>query len=919
MGATLVGREQELAAALESLELLAAGGAALAIEGEAGIGKSALWQLAVAAARERGLRVLEARPSEAERTLSYAALGDLLRPELPALEVLPRPQRRALEVALLLADPDGGGPDRRTIAVATLGALQALSEAQPVGLAIDDVQWLDADSARALTFALRRLAREPLLALLARRSDRPGRLPLGLDAWDGARVLRVRLAPLGPTDMHTLLAERLGLRLARPLLLRVHAAAAGNPLYGLELGRALMRHEGRLAPTAALPEPATLEGVVSERLGALSPAAQMALAAVAALAEPRPAVVAAIAEEAPGGLEEALERGLLQLEDDRLRLAHPLFGSVAASRLRPDRRRVLHGRLADLVDDFEQRALHVAVAAEAPDRDASRVVAEAARRAGARGAPDAALQLAEHALRLAPHEPAAERAALSLEGSDLAFAAGDTGRAERLLRDALELAEPAQRASVLVRLAMLATYDGSILDARDLAEQALREAGGDPSARVVVLRRLALTHLLRAELREAERHAAAAAELADASEGRDSAARALANLACIQALRGRWAEAGPAIERALAFEGAPGVASIDDSPSAVAGLLLMYQGELAAGRERLRHALAQAQAAGGDPLSTGLLFALSELESRAGRFHEARELAIRGLAASEQTEQRTERTVLLFVQALAEAHLGAGDGGRAAAEEGLAIAERAEHRFAAAQNRWALGHLALSVGEAGEAWAALEPVVALLREGEVGELGVVPVHAEAIDALLMLGDVERARALVAELDVAARWPWLRAAAARCRGLLLAADGETDGALRELAGAVEQHRALDMPFALARSELALGSTQRRAKQRAAARASLAEAESAFEAMGAARWAERARAEAARLGGRRPGDHAGLTPTECSIAELAAAGRSNREIAGELFVSERTVEANLTRVYRKLGVRSRTELARRLPAA
>ena len=919
MGAILVGREQDVAVALESLELLAAGPSALAIEGEAGIGKSALWQLAVGAAREHGLRVLEARPSEAERALSYAALGDLLRPALDAIEGLPEPQRRALEVALLVADPDGAGPDQRAIAVATLGALQTLSAERPVALAIDDVQWLDADSARALTFALRRLAAEPLLALLARRGDRPAALPLGLDAWDEGRVLRVRLAPLGPTDMHTLLAERLGLRLARPLLLRVHAAAAGNPLYGLELGRALLRHEGRLAPTAALPEPETLEGVVAERLDALSSAAQLALAAVAALAEPRPAVVGAVTDETAGGLEEALESGVLQLHDERLQPAHPLFGSVAAARLRPDRRRELHRRLAELVDDFEQHALHIALAAEAPDRDASQVVAEAARRAGARGAPDAALQLVEHALRLAPAEPAAARAGLWIEASDLAFAAGDTERANRLLRDALELAEPAQRSSVLARLAMLATYDGSIREARDLGEQALRELGDDPAARVVVRRRLALAHLLRAELADAERHAARAAELAEASEPRESAARALANLACIQALRGRWADASPNIDRALALEGAPGVASIDDSPSAVAGLMLMYQGELAAARSRLRHALAQAQAAGGDPLSTGLLFALSDLESRAGRFHEARALALRGLTASEQTDQRTERSVLLFAQALAEAHLGVGDGGLAAAEEGLAIAERAEHRFAAAQNRWALGHLALSAGRADAAWAALEPAVTLLREGDVGEPGVIPVHAEAVDALLMLGDVERARTLVAELHATARWPWLRAAAARCRGLLLAAEGDTETALCELADALEQHRALDMPFALARTELALGSAQRRAKQRAAARASLAQAEAAFEALGAERWAERARGEAARLAGRRPSDDAGLTATERGVAELAAAGRSNREIAGELFVSERTVEANLTRVYRKLGVRSRTELARRLPPA
>ncbi len=360
------------------------------------------------------------------------------------------------------------------------------------------------------------------------------------------------------------------MRLARPLLLRVHAAAGGNPLYGLELARALLRHEGGLAPTAALPEPETLEGVVGERLSALSPAAQLVLAAVAALAEPQPAVVGAIADEAPAGSRRRWQSGVLQLEDDRLRLAHPLFGSVATARLRPDRLRLLHRRLADLVEDFEQRALHVALAAQAPDR---------ARSDRRRGGPSC--RSARRPRRRPPtrRARAAARARRARGRARRAHPRGLRPRVrrrrhrarERLLHDALELADPAQRASVLVRLAMLATYDGSILEARDLAEQALGEAGDDPAARVVVLRRLALTHLLRAELLVGGAHAASAAELAQASEPLESAARALANLACIQALRGRWADASPAIERALALEGAPGVASIDDSPSAVAG------------------------------------------------------------------------------------------------------------------------------------------------------------------------------------------------------------------------------------------------------------------------------------------------------------------------------------------------------------
>jgi len=911
MQESLVGRDGEFAAALQCLEHLRAGPAALLFEGEPGIGKSMLWRRTVEVAGERGVRVLEARPSEAEAKLPYAALGDLLECELEATVAhLPAPQRRALEVALLLADPDGELPDQRAIAVAVLGVLRSLAATGGVVVAVDDLQWLDADSARALTFALRRLSEEPVLTLLARRAGLDPTLPLGLD---GARVVRVPVGPLEPGALHALLVARLDLRLARPLLLRVHAAAGGNPLYGLEIARALAGAGGQPAATDALPVPATLEGVLAARLTGLSAAARQALAAVAAVGQPTRALVAAVGPEFADGLDEALAAGLVRVEDDRLRFVHPLYGSAASARLDAEQRRALHRRLAELVDDPEAHALHLAFALAGPDAAAARIVGDAARRAAARGAPDAALALAVHALRLAPADQAAERGALSLEASDFAFAAGDTRLARRLLTDALAEADPGQRSAMLVGLATLATYDGSMSEARDLAEQALADAPEDPSLRVVIHRRLALVHMLSAQLDVAEHHARAAVELAEAHGDAPSLARALANLACITVLRGDPVTAGPAIERALALEDAPGVASIDDSPSAVAGLLLMYAGELGAGRRRLESGLARAQSRGGDPLSTGLLFALSELESRAGRFREARDLARRGLDASDQTDQSTERAVLLFANALAEAHLGDTEAARAGAGEGLAIAERAEHCFAEAQNRWVLGFLELSAGRPAEAWAALEPVVAMLRR-EVGELAVVPVHPDAIEALLALGRVDEARALIEELGAAMRPPWLQAAAGRCRGLLQASVGETDAAIGRLEDAVEAHRGLENPFALARTLLALGAVQRRAKRRAAARVSLEAAERLFAELGAEQWVLRARSEAARLGGRRPGNRDELTQTERRIAELAAAGRSNREIAGELFVSERTVEANLTRSYRKLGVRSRSELAR-----
>jgi DNA-binding CsgD family transcriptional regulator len=897
MGRIVVSRDRELAVAADAFERMRSGPTALLVEGEPGIGKTTVWRAAVDAARERGLGVLEAHPAEAESMLSYATLGDLLGPVIDhALTGLPPPQRRALEVALLLADPEAEPPDQRAIAVALLAALRTLAAGDGLVVAVDDLQWLDPDSERALAFALRRLTDEPLLALLARRPATGP--PLGLDA------ARVRLEPLDPTALHVLLARVLGLTLARPLLLRVHDASGGNPLYALELGRALAGAEGELAAGAPLPVPDTLRDVLDSRLAGVSSDAREALAVTAALAYPTRAIVVALAG---AGVDEAIGAGLLEAQGDRLRLAHPLYGSVATARLDAGRVRELHRRLAELVQMPEQRAAHLALAIEGRDPEAAEAVAAAARAAAARGAAGAALQLAEHALRLGPREPAQ----FALAASDFAFTAGDAAHARELLAPATEAADARVRVEAWVRLATLATYDGTMAEARDAAERALAEDVDDVALRAVIHRRLALVHLLLAELDAAERHAATAVELADG----DARLQAQANLACVRALAGHRVDAE--LERALDPAATRTLASIDDSPAAIAGLLLMYRGELDEARSRLRAGLQLARTLGGDPLSTGLLFALSELESRAGKFDRALGYARRGLAASAQTGQATERSVLLFAEALALAHLG-DEAARPSALEGLAIAERAGLRFAQAQNRWALGLLELSLGRAAEALAAIEPAVALLRDARVGDAGVVPVLPLAIEATAALGDAVAARGLLDELDAAARWPWLRAAAQRGRGLVSAAEGDTDTALAALGKGLVAAQELDRPFEVARTQFALGSAQRRARQWRAARVSLGEAERAFAALGAEGWAERARAEAARVGGRRTADRDKLTESELQIAALAADGRSNREIAGELFVSERTVEAHLTRTYRKLGVRSRTELARRLPS-
>jgi DNA-binding CsgD family transcriptional regulator len=226
--------------------------------------------------------------------------------------------------------------------------------------------------------------------------------------------------------------------------------------------------------------------------------------------------------------------------------------------------------------------------------------------------------------------------------------------------------------------------------------------------------------------------------------------------------------------------------------------------------------------------------------------------------------------------------------------------------------------LALSLGDARDAERQLAPLVEVIWRAGIREPGFMRAVPDEVEALIMLDESARALVLLDPFEREARRldrAWALAAAARCRAMLAAADGRLEEAERAFAESLGHHERLGEPFDLARTLLAQGVVQRRAKQRRAARETLQRALALFEELGAAIWAERARAELARIGGRAPS--AGeLTPMERRVADLVAAGRSNREIAAELVVTARTVETHLSRIYRKLGLRSRTELAARV---
>ncbi|MDX6727391.1 MAG: hypothetical protein QOK49_2196 [Baekduia sp.] len=892
----------------------------LLLEGEAGIGKTTLWELGVAAARAAGWRVLTASPADGERGLAFAGLTDLLAEDADTvLPRLPEPQRDALGVALLLTAPRADPPDQRAVSVAAVGALRTLAADHPVVVAVDDVQWLDAPSAAALAFAGRRLPGEDVRLLLARRTGADGGLTLDdlprVTPSDGPH--RLRVGALDVHALHRLLAEQLGLMLPRPALLRLHRLCGGNPLFALELGRTL--GGGPLPPGWPSAVPRTVQGVLEARLAGLDPSTARALRAAAALARPTTALVAAaMGRDRRDGarlLAGAVAAGIVVLDAETVRFGHPLLPTVHYDAAGADERRALHGRLAGVVTDPEERAVHLARALDAPDADAAAVIADAAARANARGAPAAAADLAEHARRLTPPTAVADRWRRTVDAADFALRAGDVPAARRLLDAALPVAPgPDDRAGTLARLALLCTYDGGLADARRLAERAEAEAEAGSRTLAIVHRRLSVVALVQAELGMAERHARAAARLAERLDDPWLAAQTTASLAFVGLLLGRVPRRDR-LERALEPDGHDGAAAIDDDPRAVAALMDMYRGELPPARARLDACVRRAEERGDESHLAGLLFCLSELESRAGDFRRAQRLADRGISAAAETGQSVTQSVSLFAKGLAEAHLGEGDTARATATAGLQIARSAGQRWASAQNGWVLGRTALVLGDFGEAAARLGEVVEFLEAHGVREAGVVPAHGDLIEALASLDRGDEAAAVLERFERLRPAPWLRAVAGRERGRLLAAGGEHAAAQDALGASAVALGRLGLPFERARSLLALGQTLRRAKAKRAAREVLDEARTVFAGAGAAPWARRAEAELARIGGRGPATSQ-LTPTEQRVAERVAAGRSNKEVAAELFVTVRAVEANLSRVYAKLGVRSRTQLAAHL---
>ena len=902
----LVGREWESQAVRDALANDPAAGA-LVLEGAAGVGKTVLWEAGLAHATTLGQHVVSARPGEAETGLAHAALGDLLGPLLDEVRaLLPGPQGDALDVALLRVGPGEAAVEPRAVAAATLTALRLAASQGPVLLAIDDVQWLDGASESALRFALRRLRNEQvrLFATLREEVGTPGSDFLGMPEE------RVRRLPLGPLDddaVRQVIVRELGRALPVPALARLVTAAGGNPFYARELARAAAR-QGALEG-GELPLPADLAALLRDRLGSLPPGTRKALAAVAALGQPTIAAVAAAVDEAD--LDPAFAAGVLREDHAVVRFAHPLLAAAAYNGLPPARRRAVHRRLADLSGDAEERARHLAAAATRPEASVGAAIEEGAAAAAGRGAPAAAAELFEVAAR---QEPDPELAVTRrLAAAEFHTAAGNGRRATVLLQEVVESLSPGPlRAQALVLRAELA---GTLEEALDTVRQTVEEAGenGQTRARAMFIAGMTLTVANR--YGEAAEWLQAASALLDSVPDRTLRIRVMGELADIEVWTGR--EGGfERLREAAALESDDLAPDAAWGPTTLLGRALVYADDLAAARSLLEESYHRALAAGDEENRAILCLHLTELECRAGRLGAARRYAEEGLGVYEASWGDQGQRSLSYARLLAAAHEGDVGLARELGEQGLARCREQGDELFELHHLCALGFLELSLGDPDAASQWLGEVPDRVEACGIRDPGIFLCHAESSEALIGLGQLDEAEGGLAALEARGRSldrPRALATAARGQALLAANRGDLDGALAHLDDALVHHERLQVPLERARTLLVLGAVQRRAKRKAAARSALEESLAIAQRIGARLWVERARAELQRVGGRSRSH--GLTPTETRVAALVAEGQTNREVADALFVTVRTVEANLTRIYSKLGVRSRSELASR----
>lgn len=776
-------------------------------------------------------------------------------------------------------------------------------------IAIDDLQWLDSSSVRILGSVTRRLS-GPVGLLGAVRTSADDAATIGwLQPPRPDQLCRISLRPLSIGALHAVIVARLGRSLPRPTMLRIHQTSGGNPFYAIELARSLI---DRAAEHEVLPR--SLAELVDRRIDRLDTRTESALLASSCLPAPTIDVVARAIDADPEALVDLLEpaerHGILQLDGIHIRFAHPLMSRGVYLRASPPSRRAMHRRLAELVAEPEPRARHLALAATTGDPATLTALDTAADIARRRGAPEAAAEMLTLALTLGGDTP---QRRIQLAG--LHFNTGDTERARHLLeRTVSEIGPGELRANALYLLAMVRMFDDSFVEAATVLERGLDEVGDIPPLRVQMLITLAFARFNAGLL------APAIVSIGDAVNGAEQCgsanllSQALSLREMLLFLRGDGLDTA-SMARALELEDHQAPVPSAFRPSVQHALLLACSGELRTARENM-HAARERYIERGDESELVFTdFHLVLIEIWRGGFAEAAVTAERLMEQAVQSRGDLPMLVALTARAALAAHTGDAEACRRDAMAALAAGTRTDSRLLSQWPVTILGFLDLSLGDHEAALATLQSQMSRLEDAPDGtEIISAAFLPDAVEAMVQLGrldDADRWTTLLEHNATRLDRPWMLAVGGRCRSMVSAARADVDAALRFAEAAMRAHDRVPMPFERARTQLQLGRLLRRARHREPAMRAVTDALDAFVEMNTPLWAARARAELERLSGGMRGV-TGLTPSERRVAELAGAGMTNRDIAATLFVSPKTVETNLSRVYRKLNIRSRAEL-------
>ena len=893
----LVGRRSET----EALDRLLVGAlegrsGVLVLRGEAGIGKTSLLAYAQ---KQASMTVLRAVGIESESELAFAGLHQLFRPVLDRLERLPEPQAAALRTAFALSGDELG--DRFRVSVGVLGLLSEVAEEQPLLCVVDDAQWLDEPSADALLFAARRLAAEPVAILFAARTDL-------LTPFSAEGLPELELPPLDAADARALAIERVADADTATIDWLVDHGQ-GNPLALVELAAS--------RPGTGEPATTTVEQSYRERIERLPPTAQKLLVLAAAEESGDRAAIARAASTL--GLEltalaHAEAAGLVNVGTELLEFRHPLVRSAAYRGANFAERERAHAALAAALDrpeEADRRAWHRAAATVGSDESVAAELEASAARAQQRGGPAAAAAALARAAVMS--EDDAERGRRLVLAGD---AAANGGKYELAL-DSLERAaqldlDPLLRADLasargavdLLRTAPAESCDMLITAAEEVAPHDVRRA-------LHLVQAAAQAGAIACDTERMTRAASIVPSLALSDESADLALMTVLPVAGTQLFRGELAEAAAGLRRAIEF-GPPG-----DSPRDLAyrGIAATLAGEAALAQALYRRAAARARELG----TPGPLLAVlngtalanmffAEVEAAWSNAHEALRLAA-DLGLGQDSHARGVLAWVVGVRGDAPEHERVAELVRERTAPGMAIPPAAV--------AWGRANLALAVGS----WdAALADLTALAhpRPGFGHPLLAAASAADLVEAAVRKGEPELGdpglRRLESWVDHTSP-QHLQPLLERARALRAESPERAEHHYRN---ALELHDGDDSAFNRAHTELLLGEHLRRERRRADARVHLRSALANFERLGAARWADRASAELRATGERArrrdPSTLGELTPQEQQIARLVGEGASNKDVAAQLFLSPRTVEYHLRKVFQKLDIASRAELIR-----